>query len=257
MLLERHLLALGAERPYTIPWSELGKTLSEPLREGQLVHMELLAKLYEARKEVGRAVEVLAATGRAAVDAEVPPARRPDRVRLFGDAKLHVRALCGVHIRTYCALHPAMTRQMNRVFSAIMTGLQWIQGFPSSGCNAKLLHDSTLIGGAASQAQAMRDDTLAATMDYDLHLAMLQQELLAAVDELIAASAVDAEPRFSNDVLEAKQAQLQLQSLSASELFNAFAMVRASLAEHRCSPAAALLATIIARCNQRALPRAR
>ena len=90
-ILERHLLALGHERPYTIPWSELGRSLQEPVSAVALTHMELLAKLYTTRKEIGRAVEVLAAMGRASVDAAVPPAKRPDRVQLFGDAKLHVR----------------------------------------------------------------------------------------------------------------------------------------------------------------------
>jgi hypothetical protein len=93
LALERHLLALGHERPYTIPWAALGATLLEPLTEVQLLHMELLAEVFVARKELPRAVEVLAALGRAAVDPAVRADRRPDRVRCFADASFHVR-LC-------------------------------------------------------------------------------------------------------------------------------------------------------------------
>lgn len=72
----------------------------------------------------------------------------------------------------------------------------------------------------------LRDDSVIARMDYDLHLAMLQQEMLTALGGLVDEAAVAAEPPFAMDTLVALQAQLQLQSLSASDLFNKFAMVR-------------------------------
>ena len=76
------------------------------------------------------------------------------------------------------------------------------------------------------QAQAMSDETLAARMDFDLHLALLQQEVLTGVNNMIDNAAVAPQPPFPVDLLTMKQAQLQLQSLSASDLFNSFAMVR-------------------------------
>jgi hypothetical protein len=98
MALERHLLALGHDRPYVIPWAELGQAISEPLQSGQLVHMELLKDLYVAQKELVRATQVLVALGHAHMDPSVEAVARPDRVWCFADAIVHVRpSFAGSH----------------------------------------------------------------------------------------------------------------------------------------------------------------
>lgn len=58
----------------------------------QLHHMSLLAKLREACRDYRSAAEVLNVIGTASVSASVPPDARPDRVKCFQEAMVHVRS---------------------------------------------------------------------------------------------------------------------------------------------------------------------
>jgi hypothetical protein len=91
--------------------------------------------------------------------------------------------------------------------------------------NAIVHFSSRMAQPATVQARALRDGAVAERMAYDERLSRLQAEILAAIGALLATAAPLPHGSPSIDDLLAKQAQLQLQSMSASDLFNKYAMV--------------------------------
>ena len=221
MALERHLLALGHDRPYVIPWAQLGRTPAEPLTHAQLQHTALLKDLYIARRELRRAVDVLTALGHAHVDTAVEAAARPDRVRCFESAVFHVR------LPLSCATSDSSVGNFERLSatSRVRAG-----GMPRQVSGGLRMH---LAEGLQTrlQAKTLRDDGLASRLETEWWLALLQQELLVAVEaRLEAAQREGGGGGAPVDTLRQKRQTLQLQSLSATEMFNGVAKVRCAAA---------------------------
>jgi hypothetical protein len=81
------------------------------------------------------------------------------------------------------------------------------------------------------QANTLRDQARAERLEHEWCLALLQQELLEAVEKGFEGArriGADSALGVPLDTLRQKQLVLQLQSLSASDLFNGVAVVRVS-----------------------------
>lgn len=79
------------------------------------------------------------------------------------------------------------------------------------------------------QAKTSQDPAQVERLEHEWRLAMLQQELLEAVEkalDIAQRSGADTAMGVPLDTLRQKKSILQLQSLSASDLFNGISMVR-------------------------------